>query len=112
MIEEMAKDICKNINTKMCADGTCPRTWNCPYSNTMAKILVKKGYRKIPESSVVFTEEELERLRKDKVKEVVNLVFWKICERHQYNLDFETNADELREVLDEIKEQFGVEVEE
>ena len=31
------------------ADGTCPKTWDCPYNNTMAKILIEQGYRKIHE---------------------------------------------------------------
>lgn len=64
-IEEIARDVCKNVNTKMCADGTCPKTWECPYSNTMAKILIKKGYRKIPEGSVVLSIEEVNEFRKD-----------------------------------------------
>lgn len=63
IIEEMAKDVCENIMTKQCADGTCPKTWDCPYNETMAKILIEKGYRKIPEGAVVLTREEYEQLK-------------------------------------------------
>jgi hypothetical protein len=61
-IEEMGKDVCENINSKMCADGTCPKIWDCPYSNTMAEILIEKGYRKLPEDSVVLSEEDKAKL--------------------------------------------------
>ena len=61
-IEEMGKDVCNNINTKMCADGTCPKHWDCPYSNTMAEILIEKGYQKVGKDQVVVLKTEYERL--------------------------------------------------
>jgi hypothetical protein len=61
MIEEMAKDVCQNTNTKMCADGTCPNTWDCPLSYSTIKILAKKGYRKIPEGGAILSKEENEK---------------------------------------------------
>ena len=64
-IEEMAKDVCENVNRKMCADGTCPQTWNCPYNNTMAKILIEQGYRKINDNEVVISKEEKQKLLKE-----------------------------------------------
>ena len=63
-IEEMGKDVCNNINTKMCADGTCPKHWDCPYSNTMAEILIEKGYQKVDkDKQVVLTKEEYDNLK-------------------------------------------------
>lgn len=63
-IEEMGKDVCGNINTKMCANGTCPKIWDCPYSNTMAEILIEKGYRKIDKGSIVLSKEEYNKKKK------------------------------------------------
>jgi hypothetical protein len=115
-IEEMARDVCKNVNTKMCADGTCPKTWECPYSNIMANILMRKGYRKIPEGSVVLSEEEapkyyvylhtiqqlegqLKEARKETAREILDKV------------DKESNG-QTKQITDVIRKQFGVEIKE
>ncbi len=117
MIEEMAKDVCKNINTKMCADGTCSKTWECPYSNTMAKILIKKGYRKIPEGSVIYTKEDQEdmkisirheiycecnKARKETAKEILSLAI-------KHDNGYETD---MTRFIGDLKKQFRLGVEE
>ena len=57
-IEEMAKDIhrvCTACSGEMFDEYTCDRC--------QAKLLIEKGYRKLPEDSVVLSSEEYEKLK-------------------------------------------------
>ena len=59
IIEEMARDIhrvCTACSGEMFDEYTCDRC--------QAKLLIKKGYRKLPEDSVVLSKEEYEDYKK------------------------------------------------
>ena len=56
MIEEMAKDICKACETRHNCDKEL-----CCMSEIVAKELVERGYRKIPQDSVILTRGELSK---------------------------------------------------
>ena len=60
MIEEMAKDICKACETRHNCDKEL-----CCMSEIVAKELVERGYRKIPQDRVVLTMEEYEKGKQD-----------------------------------------------
>lgn len=75
IIEEIAKDICKNANTEMCANGTCPSQWSCPLDVNTIKILYEKGWIK-PKDAVVLTNER-KYILANKVYSDATLKGWK-----------------------------------
>lgn len=46
-IEEMAKDVCVNCMSEVCASGQCAFQYECPLSIETIKKLYAKGYRKV-----------------------------------------------------------------
>ena len=45
-IEKMAKDVCVNCTSDICASGRCAYQWDCPLSMETINTLHRKGYRK------------------------------------------------------------------
>ena len=61
-VNEVSKYICKNVDTLMCANGTCPNQWHCPVNYPVLKSLVKKGYLKndtLKDQRIAELEEQL-----------------------------------------------------
>ena len=69
--EEMIKDISK----KVCiACGKCKELkGDCYFARNIACVLIGANYRKIPESAVVLTKEEYEKLKAGKINEQGNV---------------------------------------
>lgn len=117
MIEEMAEEI-NNPERNWC-DLTI-RCKGCPHTGKSCKkytcrdyayadTLYNLGYRKIPEGSVVLSKEQnakwselFDQARKETAKEILQL-----AEKH--NRGYETDMGNF---LEDLKKQFGVEVEE
>lgn len=46
-IQEMAKDVCVNCMSEVCASGQCAFQYDCPLSIETIKKLYSNGYRKV-----------------------------------------------------------------
>ena len=128
-IEEMGKDVCNNINTKMCADGTCPKHWDCPYSNTMAEILIEKGYQKVDKDRITLTKEQYidltlakqsifnmleerdNKARKETAREILKeLLFVESVEGWQENEQLVEFGNKIVDKIEELAKQYGIEI--
>lgn len=129
-IEEMVKDyklcypcemFCGYVDKKgnLCGDISCILGNDCTKCDTstyLARFLVKQGYRKIDEGSVVLTKDIVDHIRKETAKEILQDLICYIeqnkelfCSRHK-NINY-TKADNLIDYIGQRAKQYGVEIE-
>ena len=124
MIEEMAKIQCDSCKKYMGESEDCDSAECLFIRKKYANELIKQGYRKLPEGSVVLSKNEYEELnitgkyfndalnqaRKETAKEIIRDIKYTVEDRNGATLeeDLSVDATILKEVLDEIAKQFGV----
>ena len=105
-IEEIAKDIhivCTACSGEMFDEYTCDRC--------QAKLLIKKGYRKIPEDSVVLSREEYIDLSRNYVGEQVEQARKETAEKILKAFEYCNDTTFYAKWL-ELCKQFGLEIKE
>lgn len=78
-IEEMAKAVCVNCTSEVCASGRCAYQYDCPLSMETIKRLHLKGYRKASDvAAEIFAEI-------DDFQSILRHIFLDMCDGNDYN---------------------------